>query len=125
MGNQKRQFSCQDPLNSTKASAFRELFVSVSCYPFSLICFGATDYRQSIMLALLPETPLSAGVRPPPSLHHGSSARLCAIVLATCGEEQVRPIRQGCPISPLCLHHGRDLQQRRRRGALRGGRHGP
>ena len=36
-------FSCQDPLNSPKASAFRQLSVSFLCHPFSLAPFGASE----------------------------------------------------------------------------------
>ena len=37
-------FSCQDPpLNSPKASAFRQLSVSFSCYPFSLTRLETTE----------------------------------------------------------------------------------
>ena len=45
---QSVSFSCQDPPKFTKSvsfpSAFRQLSVSFSSYPFSLTRFGATEY---------------------------------------------------------------------------------
>ena len=57
-------FSCQDLPKFTKRrqlsvsfpSAFRQLSVSFSCYPFSLTGFGATEY-----LVDCPEVNVSAG----------------------------------------------------------------
>ena len=75
-------FSCQDPLNSPKASAFPQLSlsfpsafpqlsVSFSCYPFSLTRFGATEpqgyiyrFRLGVYWHTCPQTTSFESMRP-------------------------------------------------------------
>ena len=54
----KLKWGARTALNSPKASAFRRLSVGFSCYPFSLIRFGATEKHMFLEIGVhISETP--------------------------------------------------------------------